>query len=169
MRSQLDSIEDEYNGTPIDTVEDVLSANNWKFDRINDEELLVDISGKTGSYKLFFIWQQDMSALQFCAQLNQDITPGNRPTAQKAILKLNEDLWMGHFDIPEVTGKPCFRHTALIPQTSRASVMDMIENLVDVALAQCERHYPLFALLASANDLDDQVLSLAVMDTVGES
>lgn len=169
MQSQLDIIEDETEVSPIDTVEDVLSANNWRFNRLNDDELLVDITGKTGSYKLFFIWQEDMSALQFCAQLDQEVEHNNFPTAQKAILKLNEDLWMGHFDLPLATNKPSFRHTALLPRASRAQMMEVIENLVDVSLAQCERHYPLFALLSSANDLDDQVLSLAVMDTVGES
>jgi len=169
MQSQIDIIEDESDVCPIDTVEDVLSAHNWCFNRLNDEELLVDITGKTGSYKLFFIWQEDMNALQFCVQMNQEIEENNLPTAQKAILQLNEDLWMGHFDLPATTKKPSFRQTALIPRTSRASIMDMIENLVDISLAQCERHYPLFALLASANDIDDQILSLAVMDTVGES
>ncbi len=169
MQSQLDIIEDDNEICPIDTVEDVLNAHNWSFNRINNEELLVDITGKSGSYKLFFIWQEDMNAMQFCVQLNQEIEQNNFPTAQKAILQLNEEMWMGHFDLPEATRKPSYRHTALIPRTSRAQVMDLLENLVDVSLAQCERHYPLFALLASANDIDDQILSLAVMDTVGES
>ena len=35
MQSQIDIIEDESDVCPIDTVEDVLSAHNWCFNRLN--------------------------------------------------------------------------------------------------------------------------------------
>ena len=76
---------------------------------------------------------------------------------------------MGHFDLPAKSGRPAFRHTCLLRGTGPGYMAEIIDDMVDIALAQCERHSPLFTLLASANDIDRQTLSLALMDTAGES
>ena len=154
---------------PLDNVEDVLMAHNWNFDRMAEDELMVEVIGKSGKYRLFFIWQEDMNALQFCAQVDLDIMPNNRQAALEAIVDINENLWMGHFDLPKATKKPSYRYTCLLRGASRHNATETIEDMVDISLAQCERHYSLFTLLASANDVNDQTLSLALMDTAGES
>jgi len=167
MDAQLEFLDEDIN--PLDSVEDVLSAHNWTFDRMTDDELMVEITGKSGKYRLFFIWQEDMSALQFCAQLDLQIMENNLPSAQESLLSINESMWMGHFDLPKETGKPSYRYTSLFRGPARNNISETIEDIVDISLAQCERHYPLFTLLASANDINDQALSLAMMDTAGES
>ena len=166
MDTQLDIREDDIH--PLDNVEDVLHANNWTFNRMNNDELMVEVTGKSGKYRLFFIWQEDMSALQFCAQLDIEITENNLDLARTALPDMNEGLWMGHFDLPKDTRKPGYRYTCLF-RGSGQNTTAAIEDMVDISLAQCERHYPLFALLASANDINDQTLSLALMDAAGES
>ncbi|MCB1721037.1 MAG: YbjN domain-containing protein [Rhodospirillales bacterium] len=167
MTTQLEIHEDDIH--PLDSVEDVLSANNWTFERMAEDELAVDIMGRSGSYKLLFIWQGEMHALQFCAQLDLQITSNNIKIAREALLELNESLWMGHFDLPAKNTRPAFRHTCLLRGSSPALITELIDDMVDIALAQCERHYPLFTLLASANNINDAALSLAMMETAGES
>lgn len=154
---------------PLDHVEDVLLSHNWNFERMAEDELMVEVTGKSGKYRLFFIWQDDMNALQFCAQIDLEIMSNNRAAAIEAITNMNEQLWMGHFDLPQSTRKPSYRYTCLLRGTDRFNATGTIEDMVDISLAQCERHYPLFTLLASANDVNDQTLSLALMDTAGES
>ncbi len=165
--TQFELPEDDIN--PIDHVEDVLNAHNWSFNRMTDDELIVEIAGKAGNYRLFFIWQEDMCALQFCIQFDLEIMNNNICTAHKALLSINENLWMGHFDLPQSNNKPSYRYNCLLRGTGRNDASDLIEDMVDISLAQCERHHPLFTLLASANDVNDQTLSLALMDTAGES
>jgi len=167
MDTQFEIIGDDIN--PLDNVEDILHAHNWSFNRMTDEELIVEVTGKSGNYRLFFIWQEDMSALQLCIQLDLEIMDNNFESAQKAIFAMNESLWMGHFDIPKSNNKPSYRYNCLLRGTARQNSSELIEDMVDIALAQCERHYPLFTLLTSANDVNDQTLSLALMDTAGES
>lgn len=167
MSLRFDRLNEEIN--PLDSVEAVLNANNWAFNRMNDDELMVGVSGKSGHYRLLFIWQEDMQALQFCAQYDLHIAPGNRVQALESLARLNENLWMGHFDLPTESGIPTYRHTCLFRGFSHDSAMETIEDLVDISLAQCERHYPVFSILSSANDVSSQSLSLALMDTAGES
>lgn len=167
MSLNYETVKEEIN--PLDSVEDVLHAHNWNFDRMAYDELMVEVTGKSGKYKLFFIWQEDMNALQFCTQFDLEIIDNNKKPAHTALRKLNETLWMGHFDLPESNNKPSFRYTCLLRSAERQHTSDLIEDMVDIALAQCERHFPLFTLLSSANDITQETLSLAMMDTAGES
>ncbi len=159
----------QHHTNPLDNVEDILHAHNWSFDRQSVDELNLEVTGKIGKYRLFFIWQEDMNALQFYAQMDLQITPSNLNDAREAILKINEDMWMGHFDIPKVSGKPNYRYTCLLRDCTQDYAAAILEDMVDVSMAQCERHFPLFSLLASANDLSQQHMSLAMMDIAGES
>lgn len=168
MSIEMEYAEDIQN--PLDNVEDVLSANNWIFDRMNDDEIIVEIAGRSCGYKLFFIWQEDMHALQFCCQYDLDIDTKNSDMATKILSHLNENLWMGHFEIPDGTKKPAFRHTCLM-RGMHQNAGSYIEDLVDISMAQCERHFASFHLLSSSafEIANDETLSLAMMESAGES
>ncbi len=161
---------------PLDSVEDVLNSNDWAFSRMNMDELIVKISGKNCEYRLIFVWQEDMNAIQFCCQYDLSITPENMDTAARTLMSINAKLWMGHFDISHETEIPTFRHTYLTHGTTNSSAcFDDIEALIDISLTQCERYHAAFHMLAnndtasSAPILNDQVMSLALMEPLGES
>lgn len=154
---------------PLDSVEEFLVSNDWTFDRMTEEELMVEVTGRACTYDLFFIWQRDMKALQFCCQYDLKVLPENIALASKAIMKMNEALWMGHFDIPHATLVPSFRQTCLMRGVQSLSGVDQIEDLVDISLAQCERFFPVFDLLSKQlTDLDKNI-DLALMDPSGRA
>lgn len=169
MSVQLESYDVE-KANPLDNVEDILNSHNWVFNRLNDSELMVEVAGKHCDYRLFFIWQEDMSALQFCCQYDLTISKNNHDAAAQALMSLNESLWMGHFDIPKDTRVPSFRHTCLLRGIDRGSAgSEHIEDMVDISMVQCERFYSVFHFLSSTEVANDQTLSLALMDTSGEA
>lgn len=167
MSIEQDHIDDGLN--PIDSVEEVLSAHNWVFNRMNNDELMVQVCGKTCEYKLFFIWQSDMNAMQFCCQFENPVSKANRESAARALLHVNENLWMGHFDLPRMTGIPAFRHTCLFHGIQADAGSEQIQDLVTISLAQCERYFPLFDLLSQPAAVDEASLQLALMDFAGKS
>jgi hypothetical protein len=168
IRIEQDSFEDIVN--PIDSVEEVLSSNNWVFNRMNDDELMVQVQGRACEYRLYFIWQEDMNALQFCCQLETPVARDNYENAARSILSMNEKLWMGHFDLPQESLIPSFRHTCLLHGVSRCASSEQIQDLVQISLAQCERYAPLFSMLAdNGNAIDEQNLQLALMESAGHS
>jgi len=167
MSTRADTIQNIQN--PLDNVEEVLQTHDWVFNRMNDDELMVQVAGKSCNYRLFFIWQEDMNAMQFCCQYDLVVNARNHQTAAVALMSMNENLWMGHFDLPKDTGIPSYRHTCLFRGMGETSGPEHIEDMMDISLAQCERYYPVFYLLSAANDTNDQSLALALMDTAGES
>jgi len=154
---------------PLDSVEEILCANDWSFDRMTEDELTVQITGKMGDYKLFFHWQEEYSAMQFRCECDVAVRGDALEAAAKTMTKINSSLWLGHFDFYGSTNAPCFRHTTLFRGMTQTSGADHIEDLVDIALAECERYYPVFDIYSRGVPADTLELSLALMQIAGES
>ena len=172
MSQQTDLFDDVSN--PLDSVEDIMTAHDWTFDRMNDDELTVHISGKYGHYTMTFNWQEHYQALQFCCTADLTLSPARLNDATQAINTINSKLWLGHFDIPMQSDTPvekhtpCFRHTSLFRGMNYGSGAEHMEDLIDIALAECERYYTTFELLSIHKKQSDQEFSLAMMDAEGE-
>ena len=158
---------DDLDLNPIDRVEDVLDGYNWIYDRPNKKELVVEVAGQSCSYTLLFVWQTDLNALQLSCTYDIEIYPKNISKAATALMDINETLWMGHFDITKGERTPRFRQTCLMSTNQKDQLQ--IENLVDISLIQCERYQAVFQLLAGNDNVNPQSLSLAMMETLGES
>lgn len=153
---------------PLDNIEDILTANDWAFNRMADNELSVTLNGRYCAYRLFFIWQADMTALQFSVQYEISTHPRNYNKAADVVMNINENTWMGHFEISSDTFTPTYRYTTLLNPENKQSY-EHLENIVDIALAQCETNYAAFSLLTAENAANDETLPLALMQTQGAS
>ncbi len=165
MRDQANTHDDIQN--PLDSVEDVLHDNNWVYSRMNNQELVVEIAGTSCEYRLLFVWQEHLNALQLCCQYNMKIKPENMGIAATALMDMNAELWMGHFEITKGSLSPSFRQTCLIHGHQQRK--NYIEDLVDISLVQCERYQTVFQLLSHDKAVNADILSLAMMETLGES
>lgn len=170
--NEIDLYDDVSN--PLDGIEEIMINNDWAFDRMTQDEMTVHVSGKYGTYKMAFIWQEDYNALQFCCAPDLTISPNKLIEAAQVMNKINASLWLGHFDVREdsdVQGAflPCFRHTSLFRGMTGTSGVDHMEDLIDIALHECERYYMTFDLLSRATHANAQDMSLALMDVAGIS
>ena len=154
---------------PLDSVEDILAGQEWAFSRMNPDELMVDVSGKLGTYRMVFLWQEEYSAMQFTCHYDVITPVDSRDMMALALARVNSGLWLGHFDIPSDTGVPCFRHTSLFRGQTQSSGADHLQDLMDIALAECERFYPMFQMLTHEDGMDPALLNLAVLDSAGQA
>lgn len=167
MSDMVDLFEDVSN--PLDGVEEILSANDWVFERMTNDEITVHITGKMGDYTLFFQWQEEFSAMKFSCTFDMHLNDTARRMAATTLSEINAQLWLGHFDFPPGTSTPCFRHTTLFRGMTQTSGVEHIEDLVDIALSECERYYPVFELLAKGADQHGADMTLAMMPSAGQS
>lgn len=168
MMAEQEQMFDEISN-PLDSVEDILAGQNWAFSRMNHDELMVDVTGKLGTYRMIFMWQEEYSAMQFYCHYDI-VVPGYRQDLLSiAMNKVNAGLWLGHFDIPEDTGVPTFRHTSLFRGQTGTSGADHLQDLMEIALSECERYYPMFQVMSRDEEMDENQLSLALLDSAGEA
>ena len=109
---------------PIDLLEEFVSANDWRFDRTTDAEIVVELTGSWCDYRLYFVWQEDLGAVYFSCLFDVRIPPNKRAGAYHLLALINEKLWLGHFDLCSEELVPMFRHTLLVrgagPRLGRA-------------------------------------------------
>ena len=86
--------------------------------------------------------------------------------AQELLALINEKLWIGHFDITSKNGIPAYRHTVLsFPEDE--VLHHQLENLVDIAIYECEKFYPAFQLVLFEDSDPNKALAISTFDTIG--
>lgn len=153
---------------PLDLIEEIITAHEWPFERANDDELMAQIPGKWCDYRLYFAWSGDMSALHFSCALDLKIPTHRRGAINELLALTNERLWLGHFDLSSEDGQPTFRHAVPL-RGARGATVEQLEDLVDVALHECERFYPAFQYVVWGGKNPAEAVTAACLDPVGEA
>jgi hypothetical protein len=157
-----------FSGNPIDLVEEIVVANDWVHDRASEEELVVEISGRWCDYRLYFVWQEEICAMHFSCGFDMKVPKGRRGAVYELLALANERLWLGHFDLSAEDNSPAFRHAVLLRGVPAASA-EQVEDLVDIALSECERFYPAFQFVVWGGKSPPQAIASAMIDPVGEA
>lgn len=150
---------------PIDVVEDVIHSKKWTFSRADDYELVAEIESQWCQYRLYFTWSEEIKAISFTITFDLK-SPNNKLNKVHELLALiNENLWIGHFDITSKNGIPAYRHTVMsLPENE---MHHQLEDLVDIAIYQCEKYYPAFQLVLLEDSDPSKALSVSTFDTLG--
>ncbi|HYB10933.1 MAG TPA: YbjN domain-containing protein [Alphaproteobacteria bacterium] len=153
---------------PLDLVEEIVSAHDWPFDRCSTDEIVVDIAGQWCDYHLHFAWLEDLSAMHFSCALDMKIPKGKRGGVHELLALVNEKLWLGHFDVSDDDGLPIFRQTSLL-RGAHGPTVEQLEDLVDIAITECERFYPAFQFVVWGGKTPREAIDAALLDCVGEA
>lgn len=158
----------EFSSNPIDVMEEIVRGHQWLCDRSSDEELLVEISGRWCDYRMFFVWRDEVKALYYTCSLDMKVVPEKRRVINDLLSLINERMWFGHFELCSEAGTPLFRHTMLTRGWQGANA-EQLEDLVDIAVTECERFYPAFQYVLWAGYDAKQAVEATMFDTAGEA
>lgn len=161
-------VDERVPANPIDLIEQLMVANQWVFDRTNDEELAVEVAGRWCDYRMFFSWREDVSALHFSCAFDMRVPAAKLAPVHQLLSQVNEKLWLGHFDLWSEDGLPLFRHAVPLRGTSGAS-LEQLEDLVTAALRECDRFYPAFQFVVWGGKTPKEAVALSMIDPVGEA
>ncbi len=81
---------------------------------------------------------------------------------------LNNRLWLGHFDLEPQQGTPLFRYSVLA-RTERMPSVESLEDIVEIALTECERFYPAFQFVIWGGKRPGEAMTAAMIDTAGQA
>ena len=157
-----------HSGNPIDLVEEIVVANDWAHDRASEEEMIVEISGRWCDYRMYFLWQEELGALHFSCGFDMKVPKRRRTPLYELLALANERLWLGHFDLAAGETSPAFRYAILLRGIGMAS-SEQVEDLVDIALSECERFYPAFQLVIWGGKAPEEAMATAMIEPVGEA
>ena len=165
--SLLEGIIDSRNN-PLAAVEDIAAENNWAFERSGEDEVTIVSKGNWTDYQLSFTWMAEIEALHLACAFDMKIPPARRAEVQRLIAAINEQLWVGHFDIWTHTGMIMYRQALVLPGGLTASTAQC-EAMLAGAIHACERYYPAFQFVVWAGKTAPEAMSAAMFDTEGEA
>ena len=153
---------------PLDIAEQLIIDRDWLCDRPVDEELVAEVQGSWCNFRIWFAWQPDLGALIFSCAYDTKIPEKSRSKIHPLLAAVNEKMWLGHFDLGSEDGMVMFRH-ALLLRGGQGVTSEQLDDLLDIAMSECNRFYPAFQSVLWGGNTVEQAIEIALLDTVGEA
>jgi hypothetical protein len=153
---------------PLAVVEGMARANNWSYSRSLDDEVTLAVSGEWSNYQVSFSWMEHIGILHLACGFGMKIPPARLLEAHRLIASINEQLWIGHFDVWDQNSVVMFRHALLLIGGITTSAQQC-EAVLGAALDSCERYYPALQIVVWAGKSAREAMDVAMLETVGEA
>lgn len=153
---------------PLDVVERLAALRDWIFDRAETDEMSVSVSGRWTDYHVAFTWIEDVEALHVACAFDLKVPERRRQEVLQLISSVNEQLWVGHFDLWSTENVVMFRHALLL--AGGADPTDgQCETMLRVAVEACERYFQAFQFVIWAGKSADDAMRSCLIETMGEA
>ena len=163
----IETARDQHNN-PLDVVERMAAGNNWPFERAGEDEIGIVVTGRWTNYQVSFTWMSDIEALHLACAFDMKVPEPRLADVQQLIAMINEQLWIGHFDVWTQNGVVMFRH-ALVLAGGVAASGRQCEAVLGTALDSCERYFPAFQFVIWAGKSAREAMDSAMFETSGEA
>ena len=156
------------NYNPIDIIENIFASQSYELERRNANEVVVEVQGKWNNMLLFFAWEANMRCMHFSCLMDIESTIEDRSKIFELLALVNEELWVGHFSYWAEQNIPVFKHSVILNDEEEL-FESKISQIVDIAIRECERMYPVFKVVLTKGMDPHQALYPMLMDTVGQA
>jgi hypothetical protein len=168
MKMALIDIEETARINPLDVVERIASVNDWSFERAGDDEINMLIKGRWNDYQVSFTWMGELEALHLACAFDIKVAERRRAEVQQLIAYMNEQMWIGHFDLWPDDGLVMFRH-ALVLTGGVEATDGQCASVLGTAVETCERYFPAFQFVLWAGKSAREAMDAAMFETSGEA
>ena len=153
---------------PIDLVETIFSSRSFEFERRGANEVVIEVQGKWNNMLLFFVWESSMNCLHLSCLMDIETRIEDRSKIFELLALINEELWVGHFSYWTEQNTPVFKHSLFL-NNEDDFFEEKIEQMIDIAIKECERMYPVFKVVLTKGMEPKQALYPMLMETVGQA
>jgi hypothetical protein len=164
----LIDFEVERQANPVDTIERIAAINDWSFERSGDDEITVSVTGGWCDYHVSFSWMEDLEAIHLACAFDLKVPEARKLEVIRLLSLVNEQMWIGHFDLWGSEGVVMYRQTLLLSGGAEAN-NHQVEGLLSSAIDSCERYYQAFQFVVWAGKSASEALDSVLFETAGEA
>lgn len=157
----------ERNSNPVDMVEHIAMVRDWAFERSAEDELSLSVAGSWSDYHISLNWRDDMEALHMACAIDLKVPEPRLNEFYRLMAMINEQLWIGHFDLWRSEGLLLFRHGLML--NGAEPTTDQCDALLHTALEACERYFQAFQFVIWAGRDAADALSVVMFETEGRA
>lgn len=153
---------------PVDMLAALFEARGWPHSYHSEDELAGEIQGSWTKYQLRAVWRREDNVLQVLCLPDIRITEAKRAQTHELLALVNEQMWLGHFDVWSNGGVLVYRHGTMLGDDGLLSV-SQAQALVESAVDECDRFYPAFQFMLWGDKAPRDALDDALVDAMGEA
>jgi hypothetical protein len=151
----------------IDLVEQIAAKHDWAAERTGNDELTLAVAGQWTDYHISLNWRDDLETLHVACAFDFKVPETRLAEVYRLLAQINEQLWIGHFDLWSEEGLIMFRHGLLLNGT--VATVSQCEALIKAALEACERYYQAFPFVVWAGKRSREALASSMFETDGQA
>ena len=152
----------------VGLVASLFGARGWPFEYLSEDEISAEIKGSWTTYQFQAIWRAEDHVLQLLCLPEVRVPDKKKPEIFEALALINEQLWLGHFDVWSNGSVLLFRHGLMLGEDGLLSP-GQAQCIVEAALEECDRFYPVFQFILWGDKTPSEALAAALVDAAGEA
>jgi len=164
----LIDFEQERRSNPVDVIEQIAALHDWTFERAADDEITISVSGGWCEYHVSFSWMEDKEAVHLACAFDLKVPAQRQLEVVRLLSGVNEQLWIGHFDLWQKEGVILYRQ-ALLLSGGAEPTSAQVEKLLLTAIEACERYFQAFQFVVWAGKTAQEAMNAAMFDVEGEA
>ncbi|WP_156840121.1 type III secretion system chaperone family protein [Novosphingobium aquimarinum] len=168
MRVVQSNIEQDDDLAPVEMLASLFEAREWEFEFISDDEISAEIKGGWATYQFQAIWRPEDHVLQLLCLPDIRVADAKRAAVFEALALVNEQLWLGHFDVWSNGGVVLYRHGLMLGDDGLLGP-SQAQMIVETAIEECDRFYPVFQFILWGDKTPKEALAAALVDAAGEA
>ncbi len=153
---------------PVEMLAQLFAARGWTYEFIGDDEISGEVQGSWATYQLRGIWREEDHVLQLLCLPDVRIAEGKRAAVCELLALVNEQLWLGHFDVWSNGSVLLYRHGLMLGDDGLLS-LTQAQAMVEAAVEECDRFYPAFQFVLWSDRTPAEALANALVDAAGEA
>jgi len=168
MGTRGEDIGRDDDAAPVDMLASLFEARGWPCEFVSEDEISGEIQGSWANYQLRGIWREEDRVLQLLCLPDVRVPSGKRASVFELLAMVNEQLWLGHFDIWSNGGVLLYRHGVMLGDDGLLS-LSQAQAVVETAVEECDRFYPAFQFVLWGDKTPADALDSALVDAAGEA
>jgi hypothetical protein len=153
---------------PVDLIEQIAASHDWAFDRSGEDEITISVSGSWCDYNISLSWMGALEALHLACAFDFKINERPKNDVMRLLALVNEQLWLGHFDLWQSEGVIMYRNALLLTEGMEAGT-GQLEAMLAAAVDACERYYQAFQFVIWAGKSPEDAIAAVLFETQGEA
>lgn len=149
----------------ISIAEKVLRNMDLNYSRVDENELIVSLPP---SYNLSILLKPEYEMLHFSNDLDLVCSSSKLAIIEDSIIKANERIWLGHFDLISSTNRLVYS-LSLPFVYSFLFDEDTFESLINSICDESDRFYHYFKMVLSNKEIPNFSVSSLFQESVGEA
>ena len=164
----LVDFEQERQSNPVDVIEHIAALNDWAFERTGDDEITISVAGGWCDYHVSFSWMAEKEAVHLACAFDLKVPEARQLEVMRLLSAVNEQMWIGHFDLWTQEGVVMFRQAMLLSGGAEPTNAQ-VERLLHTAIEACERYFQAFQFVVWAGKSAREAMTAALFETSGEA